>query len=76
MIWTAPAIGACFAAAIGCGWLGAAAGRGMALVRDHRHARADLLRIAGALLMGLVLWAPLWLYLKALEGVAHGAYGA
>lgn len=76
VLWTAPAIGACFAAAVGCGWLGAAAGRAIAIVREHRHGRADLLRIAGTLLMGLVLWAPLWLYLKAIEAVANGAYGA
>ena len=76
VLWTAPAIGACFAAGIGCGWLGAAAGRAISLVRDHRHARTDLLRIAGALVMGLVLWAPLWLYLKAIEAAANGAYGA
>ena len=39
VIWTAPAIGACMAAALGAGWLGAAAGRAISFAVERRRAR-------------------------------------
>jgi hypothetical protein len=61
-----PSIGACLAAGLGAGWFGAAAGRGIGALVERRAA-PDLLRIGFEALMGLVLWQPLWTYLRLIH---------
>lgn len=76
VLLSAPAVGACLAAALGSAWLGAAAGRGASILIERRRSPADLLRVAGATLMGVLTWAPLWLYLQALRNLQAGAFSA
>jgi hypothetical protein len=74
VLWTAPSIGACLAAGLGCVWLGAAAGRAISIALEHRKPTGELLRVAAALAMGLILWWPLWRYLRVLEVLAAGGF--
>lgn len=74
ILMTAPAVGACLAAALGSSWIGAALGRFFSALGDRRRGPADLLRIVGALGMGVATWAPLYLYLEAMrQGSGFGA---
>jgi hypothetical protein len=72
---TAPAVGACMAAALGSAWLGAAAGRSISLLAARERRPADLLRTTGAAVLGVVLWAPLWLYLQTLRAMVRAHAG-
>ncbi len=74
VLMTAPAVGACLAAALGSAWLGAAVGRAVSIVLERRRAPGDPLRVAGATLLGVATWAPLYLYLQALK--ASQGFGA
>ncbi|MCI3181877.1 DUF4345 domain-containing protein [Caulobacter sp. CCUG 60055] len=61
-----PRIGACMAAALALAWFGAAAVRAFAMAtgaRDRRQGGALVLEAA----MGVVLAAPLWLYLEIIR---------
>ena len=71
-----PTVGACMAAGLACGWLGASAGRALAILIERRRKSSDLLRVLGAAAMGVVLWTPLWLYLQLMRGLTEGRYGA
>ncbi|CAN5244883.1 DUF4345 family protein [soil metagenome] len=71
-----PSVGACMAAGLACGWLGAAAGRAVSILVERKRRPADLLRVLGAAAMGVALWMPLWLYLSLMQGMAEGRYGA
>ncbi len=71
-----PSVGACMAAGLACGWLGAAAGRALSILVERKRRPADLLRVLGAAVMGVALWMPLWLYLSLMHSAAVGHYGA
>jgi hypothetical protein len=65
-----PAIGSCLAAGLGSAWFGAAAGRAISSVVERRAPKA-LLRIGFEAVMGVLMWAPLWHYLRLIR---HGAF--
>ncbi|HTK36666.1 MAG TPA: hypothetical protein VL358_15455 [Caulobacteraceae bacterium] len=67
-----PGIGSCMAAGLGSAWFGAAAGRAISAVVDRRRNAEVLLRIGLEALMGVLLWAPLWGYLRLLRHAARG----
>lgn len=60
----APPIGACLAAGLGSGWFGATAGLAIGSIVDRRRTRLHLARMFAGLLLGVMLWAPLWAYLS------------
>jgi hypothetical protein len=68
----APKIGACLAAALGAGWMGAAAAGAVVLTlrpdRIGRRAAAAALRAA----MGFALLSPLWAYVQLIRLHAMG----
>ena len=69
-----PAIGSCMAAGLGTAWLGAAAGRAISAVIERRRDPRAVLRILFEGLMGVLLWAPLWHYLRLIRyGQLRGA---
>ncbi len=59
-------IGSCLAAGLGAGWFGAAAGRSIGAMVERGGPR-PLLRIGFEAAMGLLLWAPLWTYLRMIR---------
>lgn len=69
-LWVVPQVGSCVAAALGSGWIGAAAGSFVLLASAER----DLLRrlLAGLLqgALGVALWSPLWTFLKIMRAHA------
>ena len=71
-LWQAPKIGSCMAAALGAGWLGAAAAGLIALMaapeRPGRRAAAAAFRAA----VGFALLAPLWGYVQLMRAATAG----
>lgn len=69
-LWVVPQVGSCVAAALGSGWIGAAAGSFLLLAGAER----DLLRrlLAGVVqaALGVALWSPLWAFLKVMRAHA------
>lgn len=63
-------IGACMAAGLGTAWFGAAAGRAIAALVERKPRPRVLAWAAAEALMGLLLWAPLWGYLKLIRRAA------
>lgn len=66
-LWVVPQVGSCVAAALGSGWIGAAAGNLVLLAAAERGLLARL--IAGLVQagMGLALWAPLWAFIRVMK---------
>jgi hypothetical protein len=65
-----PGIGSCMAAGLGSVWFGAAAGRAIGAVVERRHSLGMLARIGAEAVMGVLLWAPLWNYLRLIRHAA------
>ena len=66
-------IGACMAAGLGTAWFGAAAGRALATLVERRARPRVLARAGAEAVMGVLLWAPLWGYLRLIRRAAsHG----
>ena len=66
----APGIGSCMAAGLGTAWFGAAAGRAIAAVVGRQRGPRLLGRIVFEGVMGALMWAPLWHFLRLIR---HGA---
>lgn len=68
-----PKVGACVAAALGSGWIGAAAGSLVLLAGAERGLLRRLLAATFQAAVGVSLWSPLWMFLKVLR--AHALPG-
>ncbi len=68
-------IGACLAAALGSAWIGAAAARVISILVDRVATWRDLRSIGLEVALGILLWGPLWTYLRMLRRAAALAVG-
>ena len=68
MLLQEPKVGACFAGALAAAWFGAAFGRVVSIVRDK--GRPPLHFLALDLVLGLLLAAPLWSYVRLIRAHA------
>lgn len=66
-LWVAPKIGACVAAGLGAGWLGAAAAGVLLLAEAERGLARRALTVLFQAAMGVCLWSPLWAWLRVLK---------
>lgn len=66
-LWQAPTIGACMAASLAAGWLGAAAAGLIGLMSASERALQRMLVVAFRALVGFALAAPLWSYLEIIK---------
>ena len=77
-LWQIPTIGACIAAGLGFGWVGAAVGVLIGLMRrpSQPGPQARAARAAFQAAIGFALLAPLWAYVEIMRLHAIGATGA
>jgi hypothetical protein len=75
-LWQVPTIGACLAAGLGTGWIGAAAAGLIGLMSRPQPFRRRLAGVAFRAATGFALIAPLWGYVTIMRVHAMGALGA
>jgi hypothetical protein len=75
-LWQVPTIGACLAAGLGTGWIGAAAAALVGLMTRPQPFKRRLAGAAFRAAVGLALVAPLWGYVTIMRMHAMGALGA
>lgn len=66
-LWQVPTIGACLAASLGAGWIGAGAAGLVGLMSRHDHLRRRVLTVVFRLALGFGLFAPLWAYVRLMQ---------
>jgi hypothetical protein len=72
-IWQLPQIGACIAAGLGAGWMGASAAGLVGLLSQPQRIWMRAAHIVVRLCIGAALLAPLWAYTRLMQLQAMGA---
>ncbi|MBX7249053.1 MAG: hypothetical protein K1X35_08440 [Caulobacteraceae bacterium] len=75
-IWQLPQVGACIAAGLGAGWMGAAAAGAIGLLSQPERVWLRVTHIVVRLCIGAALLAPLWTYMRLMQMQAMGAMHA
>lgn len=71
-LWQLPQVGACIAAGLGAGWMGAAAAGLVGMLTQTDRIGMRMAQISLRAAIGLSLLAPLWAYVKILNMGAAG----
>lgn len=71
-LWQLPTVGSCLAAALGAGWMGAAAAGLVAMMSQTDQIGLRMAHVVLRACVGLTLLAPLWAYVKLMRMVDVG----
>jgi hypothetical protein len=75
-LWKLPSVGACIAAGLGAGWMGAAAAGMVGMLSRPEHIASKMAHIATRAAVGVALLAPLWAYMRLMQLQAMGTLHA